>query len=530
MKRTLAGALVAAVVLVSAPAVSADEEPPPASSTTTTTTTTTTLPETTTTTTAPETTTTTTSTTIPESTTTTTVAPAPADPPPSEPDPAEPAAVDPAAVGPAAATEPADPADEDEEEAGEDPFFEPGVPKHRIRRVNVVRDITFPLVGPSAYSSSFGNCRDNCEREHHGNDLMTYGWKGVPVVAAHDGRIRLIRDDGEWCNIEITGRDRWYTRYVHLNNDTPGYDDRDYECVVPGIERGTWVEAGQIIGWVGDSGNAEHTPPHLHFEIRMPSGLPVDPYKSLKAAEKIRFYRTSSEDPIAAAVDLATYAYSTGSSVVNIMAIGDYELLQAGGFTALDLSVPLLLAEEDHLPQATSDALDEFNPDRIIVIGDGVRQAVVDQLEMRYPIVERTAMPAPTPDSYIMPDTGVVVDIPDPEPVPFTLVVVGDASELPDNFSNNLAETARRIPMTVFDTSDAGRRIGADSSRSPGKSGRRNTLYYPTGEGYERFAAKEPPETPPDYGVLVIEARRTSEAALTFFESIADLPVVPYWR
>ena len=525
MKRTLAVALVAAVVLVSAPAVSADEEAPPEPTTTTTTTTTVqeTTTTTTTTTTVPATTTTTT--TVPDGTTATTAAPDPADPRSAAPAPVDPDPVDPTAESGSAA-----PAGDDEEESGGDPLFEPGVPKHRVRRVNVVRDIVFPLVGPSAYSSSFGNCRDNCEREHHGNDLMTYGWKGVPVVAAHDGRIRLIRDDGVWCNIEITGPDRWYTRYVHLNNDTPGYDDRDYECVVPGIERGTWVEAGQIIGWVGDSGNAEHTPPHLHFEIRMPSGLPVDPYKSLKAAEKIRFYRTPSEDPITAAVEIANYAYSAGSSVVNIMAVGDYELLQAGGFTALDLSVPLLLAEEDHLPQATADTLAGFDPDRIIVIGDGVRQAVVGQLKLRYPIVERTAMPAPTPDSYIVPDTGIVVEIPEPEPAPFTIVVVGDASDLPDHFSNDLAETARRIPMTIFNTSDPGRSIGADSSRSPGKSGRRNTLYYPTGEGYERFPAKEPPETPPDYGVLVLEARRTSEAALTFFESIADLPVVPYWR
>ena len=525
MKRSLAVALVVAVALVSAPAVSADEADPPA-----TTTTTTTMPETTTTTTIPQSTTTTTT---PETTTTTTVAPDPADPAdpadPTDPTGTEPAEEDSSEPDPAAESEPTEPVADDEEDA-EDPFFEPGVPKHQVRRVNVVRDIVFPLVGPSRYISSFGNCRDNCEREHHGNDIMTYGWKGIPVVAAHDGRIRLIRDDGEWCNIEITGRDRWYTRYVHLNNDTPGYDDRDYECVVPGIERGTWVDAGQIIGWIGDSGNAEHTPPHLHFEIRMPSGLPVDPYKSLKASDKIRFYRNPTEDPIAAAVDIANYAYSAGSNAVGVMAVEDYERLQAGGFSALDLSMPLLLAEEDHLPQVTEDALDQFNPDRIIIIGDGVRQAVVDQLERRFPIVERTAMPAPNPETYVMPDSGVVIDIPAPDPAPFTLVVVGDASDLPDDFSNDLAEMAWRIPMTVFDTSNAGRPVGSDSSRSPGKSGRRTTLYYPTGEGYERFAAKEPPENPPDYGVLVLEARRTSEAAFTFFESIADLPVVPYWR
>ena len=55
-------------------------------------------------------------------------------------------------------------------------------------------------------------------------------------------------------------------------------------------------------------------------------------------------------------------------------------------------------------------------------------------------------------------------------------------------------------------------------------------VYVLTGNGYELFAASEAPETPPDYGVLVIEARRTSEAALTFLRSLADLPPMPLWR
>ncbi|MGB5187240.1 MAG: M23 family metallopeptidase [Acidimicrobiia bacterium] len=520
MKGSLSAALVAVLLLLTVPAASADDEPPPEPPTTTTTTTTTTIPDATTTTT----TSTTTTTTPPP---TTTLPPVLTDPPPVDP----PSAGPPPPVEPPPAEPPAvEPPVDDVVADVDDPFVVPGVPKNQIRRVDVTRKIVFPLVGINYYRPGFGACRDYCEREHHGIDIMTYGWKGVPVVAAHDGRIRTIRDDGEWCNIEITGRDRWYTRYIHLNNDTPGYDDASYECVVPGIEVGTRVEAGQIIGWVGDSGNAEFTPPHLHFEIRMPSGLPVDPYKSLKAAKRIRYQRTLGDDSVASAAQIASYAYSGGSSVVNIMAKADYELFQAGGFTTLDLSVPLLLAEADYLPQATLDALDLFNPSRVIIVGDGLRQSVVDQLALRFPIVARTAMPARHPDPIDEPFAGFEIEEPEDLPAPFSVIFVGDRSDLPEAFEFDLARWSRRMPTAIFDAAEPGRYFGLDIYRGPGRSGNRNTLYYSTGNEYTRFPAKEPPETPPDYGVLVFDTKRTSEATVTFLNSLADLPVVPLWR
>jgi len=519
MKGSLSAALVVVLLLLTVPAASADDEPPPEPPTTTTTTT---VPEATTTTTTPP--------------TTTTLPPAPVDPPPIEPPPAEPPPAEPPPVElppvelPPVEPPPVEPPVDDVVVDIDDPFTVPGVPKHQIRRVDVTRKIVFPLVGVNYYQPGFGDCRDSCEREHHGIDIMTYGWKGVPVVAAHDGRIRTIRDDGEWCNIEITSSDRWYTRYIHLNNDTPGYDDSSYECVVPGIEVGTRVDAGQIIGWVGDSGNAEFTPPHLHFEIRMPSGLPVDPYKSLKAAKRIRYQRTLGDDAVATAAQVASYAYSAGASVVNIMAKADYALLQAGGFTTLDLSVPLLLAEPDYLPQETLDALDLFNPSRVIIVGDGLRQSVVDQLELRFPIVARTSMPARHPDPVDEPFVGFEMEESEAPPAPFSVIFIGDRSDLPDGFVFDLARWSRRMPTTVFDAAEPGRYFGLDIYRGPGRSGSRNTLYYSTGNEYTRFPAKEPPVVPPDYGVLVFDTKRTSEATATFLDSLADLPVVPLWR
>ncbi|MCB1247354.1 MAG: M23 family metallopeptidase, partial [Acidimicrobiia bacterium] len=56
--------------------------------------------------------------------------------------------------------------------------------------------------------------------------------------------------------------------------------------IAPGIVPGIEVEAGQLIGWVGDSGNAEGVYPHLHWEVRSPDGY-VNPTPHADAAIRI---------------------------------------------------------------------------------------------------------------------------------------------------------------------------------------------------------------------------------------------------
>jgi hypothetical protein len=110
------------------------------------------------------------------------------------------------------------------------------------------------------------------------------------------------------------------------------------------------------------------------------------------------------------------------------------------------------------------------------------------------------------------------------------VIFVGDRSDLPDGFDFDLARWSRRMPTAIFDAAQPGRYFGLDIYRGPGRSGNRNTLYYSTGNEYTRFPAKEPPNTPPNYGVLIFDTRRTSGATVTFLDSLADLPVVPLWR
>ena len=144
----------------------------------------------------------------------------------------------------------------------------------------VVYPLTFPVVAPTYFSDTFGACRDGCARTHEGIDIMGWDWKGLPVVAAHDGTITITTESAgrDCCAIwGLEADDGWRTVYIHLNNDTPGTDDGNGWGIAPGMTVGTRVTAGQLIGWVGDSGNAESAAAHLHFELRRPDGTAVNP-------------------------------------------------------------------------------------------------------------------------------------------------------------------------------------------------------------------------------------------------------------
>jgi hypothetical protein len=166
-------------------------------------------------------------------------------------------------------------------------------PAGAYRPSAVIRPITFPVQGPVTYRDDFGACRDGCSRRHQGNDLI--GARHLPLVAAAAGVIDWFRVDtgsGTAGNaLSIRDAEGWRYVYVHLNNDTPGTDDglNPLEhAFAPGIERGATVVAGQPIGWLGDSGNAEWTAPHLHFEIITPRGVAISPWASLRVAEGAR--------------------------------------------------------------------------------------------------------------------------------------------------------------------------------------------------------------------------------------------------
>jgi len=157
-----------------------------------------------------------------------------------------------------------------------------------------VYPIVFPVVGPNQFTDTYDAPRGG-GRLHEATDIMAD--KMTPVVAAADGTIGWV--SSTCCGLQILHDDGYQSWYIHLNNDTPGTDDGQGWGIAPGIEKGVRVSAGQLIGWVGDSGNAEAIAPHLHFQLHYPNGTRFNPYQSLlaarhvdpAAADEIFFYR-----------------------------------------------------------------------------------------------------------------------------------------------------------------------------------------------------------------------------------------------
>ena len=108
-------------------------------------------------------------------------------------------------------------------------------------------------------------------RWHQGNDLFAN--RGRPVVAVHDATVTSwnppssqTRLGGITVTYETADGSRWYN--AHLDS------------IADGVTPGASVSRGQVIGTVGNTGNARTTPPHLHIGRRY-GGSPVNPYPTI---------------------------------------------------------------------------------------------------------------------------------------------------------------------------------------------------------------------------------------------------------
>ena len=147
---------------------------------------------------------------------------------------------------------------------------------------NEVRNIHYPTDKTLTFYNDFGNARYN--HSHEGTDIL--GPKMTHLYSTVDGRVTFITDPEASYGYMITIKDSddYTYHYIHINNDNPGTDDGNggtEHAYAPGIKRGAQVEKGQLIGWMGDSGNAESVASQLHFEIRKPNKDPINPYFSL---------------------------------------------------------------------------------------------------------------------------------------------------------------------------------------------------------------------------------------------------------
>lgn len=146
-------------------------------------------------------------------------------------------------------------------------------------------ELRFPQeISTTEFSSTFG-ARRSSGRRHKGNDLMAP--KMTEVYAVANGVVDTVRVSGNAGRyLVIAHEGGWTSTYMHLNNDTPGTDNgrADWRyTLAPGVGEGTVVSGGDLIAYVGDSGNAEWTGSHTHFELRH-NGRAVNPYRLLTEA------------------------------------------------------------------------------------------------------------------------------------------------------------------------------------------------------------------------------------------------------
>ena len=168
----------------------------------------------------------------------------------------------------------------------------------------VVVPMVFPVIGGVSWSDTYLACRSGCARKHFGQDLMSPRMR--PLVATFNGVISSLKREttvGEGNYLTVEGDNGWSANYLHMNNDTPGTDDGRGTAAyafAPGIRQGLRVVQGQLLGWSGDSGNAEGTGPHTHFELRKGSawsGVVYNPAASLRSAWRLSRPTTSGPHP-----------------------------------------------------------------------------------------------------------------------------------------------------------------------------------------------------------------------------------------
>ncbi len=136
----------------------------------------------------------------------------------------------------------------------------------------VIRGFVFPVAQPYTFGDSWGFPRmvgTEYEHGHKGTDIMAPF--GTPLYATERGIITRVGVDVlGGIKLWLKGQSGTYYYYAHL------------ESYAEGIAEGTLVEAGDVVGFVGDTGNAKGGAPHLHFQVHPGGGEAVNPYGLLR--------------------------------------------------------------------------------------------------------------------------------------------------------------------------------------------------------------------------------------------------------
>lgn len=135
---------------------------------------------------------------------------------------------------------------------------------------NLAQGITWPLQRYIRLRKTWYASRDGGARKHTGTDI--WAKSGTEIYSCTDGTVYFIGEWGGGGNSVIIEDDYGYLFYYHHMKSVPDF-----------IAEGERVQAGQLIGYVGNTGDSSRS--HLHLTIVHPDGRLVNPYSYLKAVK-----------------------------------------------------------------------------------------------------------------------------------------------------------------------------------------------------------------------------------------------------
>ncbi|AOA56944.1 M23 family metallopeptidase [Acinetobacter larvae] len=125
----------------------------------------------------------------------------------------------------------------------------------RLKAMPMPKRLAIPVanVNPQQLTDTWGSARSQ-GRRHEGIDIMAN--RGTKVYSTTDGIIASLKGNNLGGTvIWILGPAGSWHYYAHLNAQ-----HRD-------LKEGAYIKKGTLIGYVGNTGNARHTAPHLHYGI-----------------------------------------------------------------------------------------------------------------------------------------------------------------------------------------------------------------------------------------------------------------------
>jgi murein DD-endopeptidase MepM/ murein hydrolase activator NlpD len=155
----------------------------------------------------------------------------------------------------------------------------------------------FPVAGEAYWSDDWLEPRFTPTFHlHQGNDI--FAARGTPVRSPVDGRLEFASEGAGGLAAYVTAPDGTYYYMAHLDS------------FATNVHTGDHVKQGTVVGFVGNTGNADGGPTHCHFEIHPHGGPAIDPKSTLDGwvaaaianiASLLPVYETSIPRPLSAA-------------------------------------------------------------------------------------------------------------------------------------------------------------------------------------------------------------------------------------